>query len=49
MDTPEYDFLYPLIDEYVGDDLTVEDLAMGYSAFLQDQSPDISGHTPMEM
>lgn len=37
------DMLGLLDDEYIGDDLTVEDLRSGYSAFVEDQASE--GHT----
>jgi hypothetical protein len=37
MDTLVYDLIAPVIDEYIGDELTLEDLRTGYSAFLEDE------------
>jgi hypothetical protein len=36
MDALEYDTTAPVVDEYIGDDLTWEDLMQSYSAFLKD-------------
>lgn len=37
MDTVPYDMLDPILDEYIGDELTWEDLQRGFSAFIEDQ------------
>jgi hypothetical protein len=37
MDALEYDTTAPVVDEYIGDELTWEDLQKGYSPFEPDQ------------
>jgi len=37
MDIFYYDAIAPAIDDYIGDDLTWEDLQRGYTAFLEDR------------
>lgn len=37
MDAFEYDVIAPALDEYIGDELTWEDLKNGFAAFLQDE------------
>ena len=40
MDTLEYDLIVPIIEEYIGDELTWEDLRRGYAAFFEDEQTD---------
>jgi hypothetical protein len=37
MDATTYDPLDSILDEYIGDELTWEDLQRGFSAFIEDQ------------
>jgi len=37
MDALIYDLIAPVMDEYIGDELTVEDLQKGYAAFIEDE------------
>ena len=38
MNLLEYETIAPAIDDYIGDDLTWDDLQRGYAAFLEDSS-----------
>lgn len=42
MDRSEYNSAATLMEEYIGDDLTVEDLQEGYFAFLEDEESESS-------
>lgn len=37
MDAFDYDTIAPVINEYIGNELTLEDLKKGFSAFLEDE------------
>jgi hypothetical protein len=37
MDALDYDIIAPALDEYIGDELTWEDLKKGLIAFLEDE------------
>ncbi len=37
MDAFDYDTIAPVINDYIGDELTFEDLKKGFSAFLEDE------------
>lgn len=41
MDETTIDLLSALTDEYIGDDLTLEDLQNGYSAFVKDEEEEL--------
>lgn len=38
MDSLTYNLIAPMMDDYIGDELTWEDLQKGYLAFLEDES-----------
>lgn len=43
------DMLTILDEDYIGDDLTVEDLQSGYSAFLEDEEQESGGSIALEL
>lgn len=48
MDALEYDTTAPVVDEYIGDELTWEDLQKGYSAFFEDEQSESLKLVPAE-
>jgi hypothetical protein len=48
MDTAT-DLLELLSDDYIGDDLTIEDLRSAYSAFLEDEKSELEGLIALDL